>query len=235
MRIFQGFGDLPAFNSPVVTVGSFDGVHAGHRALLGEVTRIAREKGVQSVVVTFDPHPRHVLFPDEGKRFLLTTPNEKAYLLEELGIDNLIVAPFTTEFSRVSSRDFLSDFLIGKIGAGTLVVGYNHNFGYNKEGDFDYLDSLKRRFGFEVYRQPRQDVGADKVSSTVIRELIKKGDMSNAARYLGHPYIIITPEDAAKLIPPAGDYNVIIDGKEAVLHLDGQPITEKKDLIISFC
>ena len=143
MKVFHGIDRLPAFRHPAATVGSFDGVHGGHSELLAAVRRFARERDGESIVVTFSPHPRIVLETQTDLR-LLTTLDEKAWLLERAGIDNLVVIPFTREFSRTGSADFIRRDLIGKLGVETLVMGYNHHFGHNKEGDYGSLRSSER-------------------------------------------------------------------------------------------
>lgn len=216
MRVFHGFGDLPRFQSPVVTVGSFDGLHQGHRKLLGIVGDIARRNGGESVVVTFSPHPRQVLAGGGDVR-LLTTLGEKIYLMERAGVDNLIVAPFTREFSMLSYHDFVKDFLVARVGVRTLVVGYNHHLGHDKGGDFASLEAMGRRFGFSIYMVPRHDVDHDKVSSTVVRRLVADGRMAEAGKYLGGEYLLsgredadgcFVPDEPAKLLPPPGEYRV---------------------------
>lgn len=248
MRVFTGFDSLPPLRHATVTVGSFDGVHAGHRILLDALRRRAAERQGESVVVTFAPHPRLVLEPDCDLR-LLSTPEEKIRLLDEAGVDNLIIAPFTREFSRTSSYEFIRRDLIGRIGAQTLVVGYNHHFGRDKQGDYDYLESLRREFGIEVYRVPRYDAGADKVSSTTLRELIGRGEMARAAQLLGAPYPLIGRRtsdgrilagDDRKLLPPEGDYRVMIGARSTVAHIDAEGAVHlpeefrKNDPIIKF-
>lgn len=216
MKIFRGFGQATGLVRPVVTVGSFDGVHAGHRQLLAAVRARAEAVGGESTVVTFSPHPRQVVTGGDDVR-LLTTDSEKALLLERAGIDNLVIAPFTPEFSRLSSHDFVRECLIGQLGAVVLVVGYNHHFGHGKQGDFNSLEEMSSRLGFDIYMVQRHDVGEDKVSSTVIRNMIAGGDVAAAARYLGYPYFVkacvlddgtLMPDGAAKLLPPAGSYPV---------------------------
>lgn len=218
MRVFRGFDDLPRFRNPVVTVGSYDGVHAGHRKLLRTIAEIAADKGGESVVITFSPHPREVLGGDPPK--LLTTLDEKIYLLEQAGVDNLIVAPFTRAFSQLSYSDFVRDYLVGCIGVATLVVGYNHHFGHGKAGDFHALGDLSNELGFDIYMVSRQDVGNDKVSSTVIRNLIGEGRVAEASRLLDYPYFIfanafasgiVAPREPNKMLPPAGLYPVSVE------------------------
>ena len=238
---------MPHFRNPVVTVGSFDGVHSGHRKLLKIIADVAADRGGESVVVTFDPHPREVLGgsgrhgkqdsrPDSGVPRLLTTLEEKIALLDAVGIDNLIVAPFTREFSRLPYADFVRDYLVGRIGVATLVVGYNHHFGHGAEGNFHALGELGGELGFNIYMVSRHDVGDDKVSSTVIRRLISEGRMAEAERLLGYPYFLFGRIDTdgsvtagkAKLLPPAGAYPVMTEVGETLLRIvdDGQMFLE---------
>ncbi len=228
MRIFRGFDALPPFRSPAAAVGSFDGVHGGHRLLLERVAAEARAAGGESVVLTFEPHPRITLGCAEGLR-LLTSTEEKAWLLERQGIDNLIVIPFDRAFSRLAPDAFVRDYLIGKVGIRTLVVGYNHHFGRGKEGDYAYLEQLRDRFGFRVIRIAEYDADAEKVSSTVLRGLIGRGEMEHAARMMPHPYLLIGElaaggevriAETRKLLPPAGVYRVRANGCDARLTLD---------------
>lgn len=218
MEIVYGFDSLPKLRRPVATLGSFDGVHCGHRILLDEVARLAAEADGDSVVLTFEPHPRITLHNDEGLK-LLTSLEEKAWLLERCGIDYVIVIPFDEAFSRLSREEFVENYLTGKLGIEKLVVGYNHHFGRDKEGDYSFLAGSARIGVVEVQQQL---VGTDKVSSTVIRRTIENDDMRNAVRLLGHPYIIIgtvdddgtMATDRCKLLPPDGEYAARVNGHE---------------------
>lgn len=221
MKVHYGFDSLPAFRAPVITVGSYDGVHGGHRAILRRINELAAQNGGESVVVTFAPHPRIVLGKADGLK-LLNTLEEKIALLEEVGVDHLIVAPFTEEFSRLSSQEYVRDYLVERIGVHTLVVGYNHHFGHNKDGDFRFLQSMQAEYGFEVYEISRQQIDDEKVSSTVVRQLITAGDVAHAMRLLERPYILITnlkerAIDPYKLLPPNGRYRVEIEGQGAAV------------------
>lgn len=244
MRIFHGIDNLPAFHRPAATVGSYDGVHGGHRELLAAVRRIARERGGESIVVTFSPHPRIVLEERTDLR-LLTTLDEKACLLDRAGIDNLVVIPFTREFSRTSSDDFIQRDLVGKLGVETLVMGYNHHFGHNKEGDYGSLSSSERP-ELQLCKIGPFDINGEKVSSTVIRSLIEHGEMARAARMLQHPYLLIADlhdgivriDDPYKLLPPQGEYAVTADGKAGRLFIPAEgspqldrPLTKEKSII----
>lgn len=216
IKVYTDPDNIPELKNPAVTVGSYDGVHRGHQELLRRVRQAAVDNGGESVVVTFDPHPRQVL---EGGNSLclLTTLDEKALILDRMGIDNLVVIPFTEEFSRLSPHDFVREYLVGKIGIRTLVAGYNHNFGRNREGNYGSLGEYRPEFDYEVIVVPKQEVGEEKVSSTLIRKAIGEGNMSRAAGLLGYNYFIIAetdrygnlvPGSPVKLLPPPGNYPV---------------------------
>ncbi|HIY14576.1 MAG TPA: FAD synthase [Candidatus Alistipes cottocaccae] len=182
MKVFQGFEDLPHFIRPAVTVGSFDGVHRGHRALIGRLVAEARVVGGESVVLTFEPHPRITLGRAEGLR-LLTTFEEKVALLAELGVDNVIVIPFDRAFSALSGREFVERCLIGRVGAETLVAGYNHRFGH----DGVACDAPEVASRLRVVRVGPCTVDGMRVSSTAIRRLLDAGDRTTAEHLAGHP------------------------------------------------
>lgn len=183
MRIFNDMDALPVFRVPVVTVGSFDGVHRGHLHLLGVLTQRAAACGGESIVVTFADHPRRVLRTSE-EVMLLTSPDEKARLIAAAGVDNLIVMPFDEAVSQMPPEEFIRDFLVGRLGVRELVVGYNHRFGHDRSGDAAMLRGLKAKYGFAVYEASRLG-GEEKISSTTIREAIKRGDTQAAERMLG--------------------------------------------------
>ena len=215
MRIFEGFEHSGEIVRPVATIGSYDGVHAGHREILARLKRTARQRVGESTVITFHPHPRQVLHPEEPLSLLNTLP-EKLDLLASLSIDNVIVVPFTMAFSRIPATDFVQDYLVHQLHVDTLIVGYNHHLGYGQTGDSSTLQHLGQQFGFRVEEMPRQSVDEQKVSSTVIRRQIAEGQMSRAARYLGAPYALrgilrrrlIEEIDTVKLLPPPGRYPV---------------------------
>ena len=224
MRVFRGLDNLPTFNNAVATMGSFDGVHCGHRELLRRVMSKAEELGGESIVITFDPHPRYVLGTGERMQ-LLSTLDEKLWLLEQAGIDNVIIIPFTKEFSQTSPQEFIEKD-IARIGIKTLVVGYNHRFGYNKEGDYDFLE---QRSSFSVLMVEQQQMADSKVSSTIIRQALSRGQVEKAAKLLSHPYIITCEVasngvakdiDSYKLLPAEGTYDATINGKGVELIID---------------
>ena len=222
MRIYRGIHNLPKLSNAVATMGSFDGVHAGHRELLRQVTELAREKGVESVVMTFDPHPRFVLGTGEGLQ-MLSTIEEKAYLLEQMGIDSLVVIPFTKQFSLLSPKEFIEQMVL-QMGIGTLVVGYNHRFGHNKEGDYDFLE--RQHPTMEIHRVEQQLISQSKVSSTIVRQMVARGMMERAEEMLASPYIIkghvvedgvVVGVTESKMLPPQAEYEVRVGEQRAVL------------------
>lgn len=182
MRVFYGFEHLPHFDHPAVTVGSYDGVHLGHRALIERLVGEARAAGGESIVMTFEPHPRIALGRAEGLR-LLTTLDEKIALLEGLGVDNLIVIPFDRTFSALTGREFVDRYLIGRLGAETLVAGFNHRFGHDGLACDDPQVCKRLR----VVRVGPCTVDGVRVSSTAIRQRFESGDLAGAEHLLGHP------------------------------------------------
>lgn len=226
MRVFKGLYNLPKFNNAVATMGSFDGIHCGHRELLHRVINRAEEIDGESIVITFDPHPRYVLGTGDRMQ-LLSTLEEKLWLLEKTGINNVIIIPFTKEFSQTSPQEFIEKD-IARIGINTLVVGYNHRFGHKKEGDYDFLE---QRGTFNLLMVEQQQMADSKVSSTIIRQALSRGRVDKAAKLLSHPYIImgeiasdgtIKSIDQQKLLPAAGVYDATIEGKGVELTIDDE-------------
>lgn len=181
MKIFRGFDNLPTFRHPVVTVGSYDGVHRGHRGLIDRLVAEAQAIGGESIVVTFEPHPRIALGKAEGLQ-LLTTLDEKAALLEALGVDNLVIAPFDRQFAALSGAAFADEYLCKKLGAEVLIAGYNHRFGHDRT-DGTTLNNSRLR----VIRVEACEIEGIRVSSTIIRQLLEAGDTATAERLAGHP------------------------------------------------
>lgn len=188
MKIYNNFNDYQKVANAIVTIGTFDGVHLGHQTILKDMVRVAKEIKGESVVVTFYPHPRQVLRIDDGNLRFITTQEEKIRLLENIGIDNLIIVNFTEEFSRLSSESFITDYVIKNISPVKIVVGYDHHFGNNRKGDFNLLNDLGERYNIEVQRIPAKDVENIAVSSTKIRHSLQQGDVCYANRLLGYQY-----------------------------------------------
>jgi riboflavin kinase/FMN adenylyltransferase len=188
MEVIRDINDFPQLSHAVVTSGTFDGVHVGHQKILKRVIERARQNNGQSVVITYWPHPRLVLFPEDNDLKLLSTMEERIEQLRAFGLDYLLIIPFTKEFSRTSSRYFITDVLVRALNTKVLVIGYDHRFGKNREGSFENLKARSAQYGFEVEEIPRQDVDDIGVSSTKIRRALEEGDIETATRYLGHPY-----------------------------------------------
>lgn len=174
----------------VITTGSFDGVHVGHKAIINRLNLLASEIGGQSALITFHPHPRKVLYPNQTDLRLIHSQEEKIHLLGTTGLQNLIILPFSKEFSTTSSYDFVSKILVEQFQVKVVVVGINHHFGHNRQGDFAYLHQLGATFGFKVEEIPLHDIENETVSSTKIRKALTDGNIQRANAYLDHPYII---------------------------------------------
>ena len=213
---------------PVVTVGIFDGVHLGHRYILQQLQKIADHHAGETVIVTLWPHPRTVLDQENIDFGMLTTREEKIRILESAGIKHLVIIPFTLEFSKMTSCEFIEKILIGNIGLGRLVVGYNHRFGRDRQGDYSELKKCAERFGFDIDKLEAYQLGGTRGSSSGIRELLQGGNVKEAARLLGRDYSFsgkvvggsrlgrsigfptanITEGDPVKLLPSGGVYAV---------------------------
>lgn len=250
MKIYEGLAGFRPVRNAVVTSGTFDGVHLGHQKILNRIREIARSIQGETVLLTFWPHPRLVLYPTEHNLRLLSTFEEKAKLLRQFGIDHLVTIPFTQEFSQMSSEEFIKTVLIGAIKTKKLVIGYDHRFGKNREGSFDYLKSNSTEFGFELEEISRQDVEEIGVSSTKIRRALESGVVKTAATYLGRPYelngIVIKGQQIGrsigfptanihipndyKLIPKDGVYAVeaSVDGSiyKSMLNIGNRPTVD---------
>jgi riboflavin kinase/FMN adenylyltransferase len=249
MNIFRSFEEAQNIKNPVVTTGSFDGVHIGHKTILNRLKMLAEKHKGESVLVTFDPHPRKVLYPETaGKDLkLINSQEEKLALLEKAGLNNVIIIEFTKEFSTITSEEFVRDFLHGILHAKVVVVGFNHHFGFNKEGDYKQLWNWQGKFGFEAEEIPEQEVQHETVSSTKIRQAISDGYIQRANAYLDHYYIIIgVPEkylyegssglpdlykilltEECKLLPSPGIYAVSVENGS--FNSKGMAIVHRKD------
>lgn len=233
MQIHYGLEEKFKIKNPVITTGSFDGVHIGHKVILNRLRRLAKEIQGESVLITFHPHPRKVLYPETaGKDLLLiNSQREKIELLRNTKLDHLIIVNFTLEFSQITSVDFIRKILVGKLIASRVIVGFNHHFGHNREGDYEYLHELGKYYNFEVEEIPEQDIDNETVSSTKIRKALLEGHIQRANAYLDHHYIMaglltkesnfvagkntysVKIEEECKLIPPDGVYAIhVIQG-----------------------
>lgn len=191
MKIYNNFSDFVKVSNAIVTIGTFDGVHLGHQAILKDMVKTAKNIGGETVVITFYPHPRQVLNINAANLRFITTQEEKLQLLEKSGVDNVIVVNFTKEFSRVSSEDFIRDYIIEHINPVKLVIGYDHHFGNNRMGDFNLLSEMQNKYNFQVQRIEAHDVENIAVSSTKIRHSLQQGDIERANSLLGYQFSYI--------------------------------------------
>lgn len=185
------YHSLDEFEKPalsVVTSGTFDGVHIGHQKILKRLKEISQQCGGETVVITFWPHPRMVVADDSQNLQLISTIEEKIDLLKNQGIDHLIIIPFTRSFSELSSEEFIREILVEKIGTKKLVIGYDHKFGRNREGSFDFLRTNAPHYGFDVEEISRQDIDETAISSSRIRKALLSGQVIAAQELLGRPY-----------------------------------------------
>jgi riboflavin kinase/FMN adenylyltransferase len=247
MKVFNNLSDLPKFRNAVVTIGSFDGVHHGHQKILERVKLLARECDGESIVITFHPHPRLLLYPDDPSLRLLNTIDEKVALLEKNGIDNVVVVPFTAAFAQQNPDSYIQNFLIQKFEPKYIVIGYDHRFGKNRAGNIDYLRRYEKAANFKIVDIEKQEVEDIAVSSTKIRKALEFGDIKTATHLLGHAYTFsgtvvkgqgigkslgyptanIELKSKHKLIPHSGIYAVkaILNTKphDALLYIGKRP------------
>lgn len=233
MRVFSGFEDAGNFINPVVTTGSFDGVHVGHKAIINRLKNLAGKCRGETVLITYNPHPRKVLYPDrEGAGLkLITTIEERLFLLEKAGVDNVIVVNFTPELASTTCEEYVKNYLAGIIKVKKIVVGFNHYFGWHRQGDFHYLKELGKKYGFEAEEIPEKEIEHETVSSTRIRKALCEGYIQRANAYLDNFYMIMAKAektgdiigtgydyfrlmlktDEDKIIPPPGIYAVSVE------------------------
>lgn len=228
LKIYKNLEDTITIKNPVLTTGTFDGVHLGHMRILNRLNILSNECNGESVLFTFFPHPRMVLFPDDKNIKLLNTQSEKIKLLEQAGVKHLIIFPFTKEFSRLSALEYVRDILVNKIGIKKLVIGYDHHFGRNREGNIHNLTELASLYNFDVEEIPALEIDNINISSTKIRNALNEGRIEDANKLLGYNYMIngivvqgdkigrsigfptanIKLPDSYKLIPADGVYIV---------------------------
>ncbi|MET6995804.1 bifunctional riboflavin kinase/FAD synthetase [Chitinophaga defluvii] len=243
MQVHRDLDHLPDFNRAVITIGTFDGVHAGHRYILQQLEQAATACNGETVIITFDPHPREVLAPQANPIRLLTTLPEKIQLLAQQGIDHLVVVPFNRAFSELSAMEYLEDFLISRFKPHTIIIGYDHRFGHNREGGLELLEAEQHKYGFQLIEIPQQVVHDLTVSSTKIRNSLQEGHITLANELLGYPYFLsgivihgdkmgrqlgyptanLQLPDQRKLIPAEGIYAVKVQLTldQEVMHLNG--------------
>lgn len=254
MAIFYTTDNLPVFQSPVITIGTFDGVHQGHYAILEKVRQHAKRIGGESILLTFEPHPRKLIFPGQPIR-ILTPLDKKIELVSNAGIRHVVVVPFTKDFACLSAREYVTDFLVSLFHPAAIVIGYDHHFGNDRKGNIDLLKELQGDYGFEVVEIPAQLIEDATVSSTKIRNAITAGHVGEASSMLGRHYTLagrvvkgaqigrtigyptanIVPHDAEQIVPCNGVYavNVVHEGKTypAMLNIGYRP-TVSQDVVL---
>ncbi len=188
MQVYKETGNLPAFRNGVITIGTFDGVHTGHRQIIAQLKAEAANIDGETVIITFHPHPRRVVADASKQVQLLNTIEEKTALLAEAGIDHVVICPFTESFSRLTAEEYISDFLIKKFHPHTIVIGYDHRFGQGRQGDYKLLENLREKYGFRLTEIPAHIINESAVSSTKIREALLAGETAIAADLLGYNY-----------------------------------------------
>jgi riboflavin kinase/FMN adenylyltransferase len=227
MLVYRNTEQLPLFRNAVLTIGTFDGVHTGHQQVIAQMKKRATEVDGETVIITFDPHPRTVVRASEGVR-LINTLDEKIELLADKGIDHLVVIPFTEKFAQLSAEDYISQFLIRYFQPHTLIIGYDHRFGKGRSGNYELLEQQSTIYHFDLMEIPVHLLNAISVSSTRIREAIGAGDLETACQLLGYTYFFsgsvaegshlgrsigyptanLVVADSTKLIPCDGVYAV---------------------------
>jgi len=188
VKVYQGFEAIDEISNPVLTIGTFDGVHVGHQKIIQRLNKEAKKTGGESVLFTFYPHPRMVIAPDNHGLKLIQTQDEKIEKLRRMGLQHLIIYPFTTEFANLTAREFVSEFLVKRLKVKTIVVGYDHQFGKNREGSLAFLQEMSKQYPFEVIEIPSHEIDEVNVSSTKIRQALELGDIETANRYLNEPF-----------------------------------------------
>lgn len=233
MQVHYGITDIQ-ITAPVVTMGSFDGVHKGHVQVIGNLKQVAAELGGESVIISFEPHPREVLYPLEKRPGILTTLEEKIGILQAHGVDHLIILPFTEELANLSYSDFVKRILVDRLGIKGLVVGYDHRFGKNREGSFEVLKAIAGEYRFYLEQEQAYEENEVNISSTKIRTALELGNIALVREFLGYDYPIsgkvvhgdkigrtigfptanLQLEDERKLLPASGVYavRVSVDG-----------------------
>jgi riboflavin kinase/FMN adenylyltransferase len=252
MNLYREISDIKKTLNAVVTVGSFDGLHIGHFKILEEVKKVVVELKGSSFVITFEPHPRFVLTKDSGLKILTSLP-EKIKILEEAGIENLVVIKFTKEFSQLTSDEFIRQIIVDKIGAAHMVIGHDHKFGKDRLGNVQKLSEVGRLYNFSVTDVPPENMDDGIISSTKIRNALTEGDLVNANKFLGRNYSLegivvvgmqrgrtlgfptanIQPDDPNKVIPKNGIYVVKceLEGEvfPGVMNIGIRPTFENKN------
>lgn len=254
MQVHYGITDIQ-ITAPVVTMGSFDGVHKGHVQVIGNLKQVAAKLGGESVIISFEPHPREVLYPLEKRPGILTTLEEKIGILKAHGVDHLIILPFTEELANLSYSDFVKRILVDRLGIKGLVVGYDHRFGKNREGSFEVLKAIAGEYRFYLEQEQAYEENEVNISSTKIRTALELGNIALVREFLGYDYPIsgkvvhgdkigrtigfptanLQLEDERKLLPASGVYavRVSVDGAMygGMLNIGVRPTVSRSGIV----
>jgi riboflavin kinase/FMN adenylyltransferase len=224
MKIYHHIDEFIPLSNAVVTIGTFDGVHVGHRKIISRIKEIATNTGGETVVLTFFPHPRMILHPEDESLKLINSINEKAGLLEQLCVEHLIITPFSRDFSNQSAEEYIRGVLVNRIGTKTIVIGYDHRFGKDRQGGLDDLQLLGPLYDFKVVEIPEQDINEVAISSTGVRKALLRGDIAHANTLLGYPFFItgtvVRGDQLGREIgyPTA---NIVIEERYKLIPMDG--------------
>jgi riboflavin kinase / FMN adenylyltransferase len=190
MKVHLQLSSLPTFKNAAITIGTFDGVHFGHQKIIENLISTAKKANGESVLISFEPHPRTIINPGDTSLRLLQTLQEKINALSELGIDHFVVVPFTEAFRNFTATQYIEDFLVNYFSPHTIIIGYDHHFGHNREGNINLLKKVSSQYNFTVVEISQQLIQSIEVSSTVIRKSLLAGDLEKANNLLQHPYCI---------------------------------------------
>ena len=224
MKIYPHIKDFVKVDHAIVTIGTFDGVHLGHQKIIKRLHEIAAQTGGETVILTFFPHPRMILHPEDVNIKMITTMDERAELLEKHHIDHLIITPFTRDFSNLSPEEYISQVLVEQLGIKKIIIGYDHRFGKNREGGLKELQRVGPAYHFEVEEISEQDVNDVAVSSTKIRSALLEGDVKTANEFLGYPFgitgkVVRGDEIGRKLGYPTA--NLFVEQTYKIIPADG--------------
>ena len=193
MKIYHQLSDFKKLDNAIVTIGTFDGVHFGHQNIIKRLCELAKASGGESVLLTFFPHPRMIIDPENQELKMINTVDEKAQILASLGVDHLIITPFTRDFSNLSANDYIKNILVEAIGTKKIIIGYDHRFGKDRLGNINTLAENASNYDYQVEEIPEQDINDVAVSSTKIRKALLDGDVALANNYLGYAFSIYGP------------------------------------------
>jgi len=224
MKIYNNIEEFKPVKDAVVTIGTFDGVHLGHRKIISRINELAKDIGGESVILTFFPHPRMILHPEDQDIKMINTIPEKAGLLEQLGVDHLVITPFTRDFSNQSPEEYIKNILVDKIGTKKIVIGYDHRFGKDRQGGLKELQQLAPVYGYDVIEIPEQDIHDVAVSSTRIRKALLNDEIELANEFLGYPFFITGKVNRGDQIGRTIGYptaNILIEENYKLIPSDG--------------